>query len=75
VKRNRQGKIVALCNPEAAWSPRKTADVIRDIVQNKKSYYVQETPQRSYVRVVDGDKLQTAREATSANSLDKLASS
>lgn len=75
VKRDRHGKIVALCNSDATWSPRKTADVIRDIIDNKKSYYVQEQERRSYLRVVDGDKLQAAREATSANSLEKLASS
>lgn len=75
VKRDRHGKIVALCNRDAAWSPRKTMDVVRDIVGNKQSYYVQELERRSYVRVVDGDKLQAAREVTSANSLEKLASS
>jgi hypothetical protein len=75
VKRDRSGNIVALCNSDAKWSPRLKKDVVRDILDNKKSYYVQEREQRSYVRVVDGDKLQTTRDATSANSLEKLANS
>jgi hypothetical protein len=73
VKRDKRGNIVALCNSEAAWSPRRKADVIRDILDNKTSYYVQERERRSYVRVVDGEALRTTRDATSANSLEKLA--
>ena len=73
VKRDRSGSIVALCNSEARWSPRRKADVIRDIVENKKSYYVQERERRAYVRVVDGDKLQTTRDESNANCLKNLA--
>jgi hypothetical protein len=47
--------------------------VIRDIVNNKTSYYVQEQLRRSYVRVVDSDKLRTTTDETSANSLERLA--
>lgn len=72
VKRDRRGNITALCNTEAAWSPRRKADVIRDILDNKSSYYVQERDRRSYVRVVDGETLRTTKDATSANSLDNL---
>jgi hypothetical protein len=75
VKRDRKGNIVALCNAEAAWSPRRKADIIRDILDNKKSYYVQEQERRSYVRVVDGDKLQTTPDESHANFLGKLADS
>jgi hypothetical protein len=46
--------------------------VIRDILDNKSSYYVQEETARSYVRVVDGSELRTTRDATNANSLEKL---
>lgn len=72
VKRDRSGNIVALCNAEAKWSPRRKTDVIRDILENKRSYYVQEREQRSYLRVIEGDKLQTTRDEASANHLKNL---
>lgn len=72
VKRDRTGNIVALCNSEATWSPRKKTDVIRDILGNKKSYYVQEHEKRSYVRVVDGTQVRTTVDVANANSLEKL---
>ena len=72
VKRDRGGNIVALCNSEATWSPRRKTDVIRDILGNKKSYYVQERERRSYVRVVDGTQVRTTSDVANANSLEKL---
>ena len=72
VKRDRSGNIVAVCNSEAKWSPRRKIDVIRDILENKKSYYVQEREKRTYVRVVEGDKLQTTRDEANANHLKNL---
>ena len=72
VRRDRSGNIVALCNSEAKWSPRRKSDVIRDILDNKTSYYVQERERRSYVRVVDGDNLRTTKEVGGENSLEKL---
>ena len=72
VKRDRGGNIIAFCNAQAEWSPRKKSEVIRDILENKKSYYVQERTRRSYVRVVDGDKLRTTRDAEHANCLENL---
>lgn len=71
-KRDRSGRIVALCNPAEKWSPRRSADVVKDIQLNKKSYYVEETPRRKYVRVVSGGVLQTTTDATSKNSLERL---
>jgi hypothetical protein len=71
-KRDRSGRIVALCNPTETWSPRRSADVVKDIQSNKKSYYVEEAPRRKYVRVVSGGVLQTTADATSKNSLDRL---
>ena len=71
-KRDRSGNIVALCNPGQSWSPRRKADVIKDINSSKKSYYVQELTQRRYVRVVGPDALMTTDDATSKNSLDNL---
>lgn len=72
-KKSRDGKIVALCNPGQPWSPRKMSDVIGDISSNKRSYYVQELEQRTYVRVVDG-ALRTTADTTSRNHLDALPS-
>lgn len=71
-KKDRNGKIVALCNPGQTWSPRKINDVLKDITGNKQSYYVQELERRAYVRVVSGDALQTTVDAGSKNSLASL---
>jgi len=71
-KRDRSGNIVALCNPGQSWSPRRKVDVIKDINSSKKSYYVQELPQRRYVRVVGPDALMTTDDTTSKNNLDNL---
>jgi hypothetical protein len=73
-KKDRNGNIVALCNPGESWSPRKKADVLKDISSNKQSYYVQELERRSYVRVVSGDTLQTTTDLASRNSLASLPS-
>lgn len=71
-KRDRSGKIVALCNAGQPWSPRKTVDVIKDINGSKKSYYVKEGERPTYVRVVAGGVLQTTLDETSENNLEKL---
>jgi hypothetical protein len=71
-KRDRNGRIIALCNPAEKWSPRRSADVVKDIQMNKTSYYVEEAPRRKYVRVVSGGLLQTTTDTTSKNSLERL---
>jgi hypothetical protein len=71
-KRDRNGRIVALCNPAEQWSPRRHADVVKDIQLNRKSYYVEAARRRRYVRVVSGGLLQTTADTTSENSLDRL---
>ncbi len=71
-KRDRSGRIIALCNPAETWSPRRSADVVKDIQLNRKSYYVEEAPRRKYVRVISGGLLQTTSDAKSKNSLDQL---
>jgi hypothetical protein len=53
-KKDRDGKIIALCNAGQSWSPRRTNDVVRDINSGTKSYYVQEQDRRSYLRSVSG---------------------
>jgi hypothetical protein len=71
VKKDRDGNIVALCNPGQSWSPRKKTDVVSDISGNRQSYYVKELARPTYVKVVSGN-LQTTKDATSGNSLSKL---
>lgn len=74
-KRDRHGNIVALCNPGQSWSPRRKADVIKDISSNRQSYYVKEMERRSYLRVVSGGEgLESTKDAESLNSLGRLPS-
>jgi len=72
IKKDRNGRIIALCNPGEKWSPRRSADVVKDIQSNKKSYYVEEARRRKYVRVIAGGVLQTTSDASSSTSLDRL---
>lgn len=74
-KKDRKGNIVALCNAGQSWSPRRTQDVLKDIRMGRKSYYVQELPQRVYVRALAGGTLETIADETSRNNLHKLPSS
>lgn len=73
-KKDRKGNIVALCNPGQSWSPRRVQDVLNDIRAGIKSYYVQELPNRVYVRALRG-KLETTADETSRNNLERLPSS
>jgi hypothetical protein len=70
-KKDKNGNIIALCNAGESWSPRRKADIIKDIGSNKRSYYVEEAARRVYVRVT-GDSLQTTPDASSVNHLEKL---
>jgi hypothetical protein len=71
-KKDRDGNIVALCNPGQAWSPRKTADIVKDIIAARTSYYVMESERRAYVRVVSGRALETTADEASENNLNNL---
>lgn len=71
-KKDRNGKIIALCNAGEKWSPRRSSDIVKDIQMNRQSYYVEQVPRRKYVRVVSGGLLQTTPDKTSSNSLDRL---
>jgi len=71
-KKDRSGNIIALCNAGENWSPRRRADIVKDIKTNKQSYYVEEARRRTYVRIVSGDLLQTTPDATNSNNLDRL---
>jgi len=72
VKKDRKGNIVALCNPGESWSPRRAVDVAKDINRGMKSYYVQELSNRTYVRLLSGNLLQTTKDAANGNSLGNL---
>lgn len=75
-KKDRDGDIIALCNPEDWWSPRSKSDAIRDIENNIHSYYASwNDGQRTPIRVVNGPTgkyLRTDRDNTSRNNLDDL---
>ena len=51
---DRDGDITALCNPSADWSPRQTADAIRDIDDRLHSYFVMVSDRRVNIIVVNG---------------------
>lgn len=71
VKKDQKGNIIALCNPEESWSPRRINDVIKEIGSGMKSYYVQQLPNRTYVRLSSG-RLHTTKDAANGNSLTNL---
>lgn len=70
-KKDRSGKIIALCNPGQDWSPRSTRQVARDISAGRKSYYVEQQERRTYLRSVSG-KLAVGPDATGADMLAQL---
>jgi hypothetical protein len=72
-KRDKAGTIVALCNPNESWSPRRTADVLQDISGGRRSYYVTVRERRRYLRVVQGS-LQTTADESRADALETLPS-
>lgn len=48
------GKITALCNPGSSWSPRQSADAIRDIGNGIEYVAVGPQGRRTGIHVVDG---------------------
>lgn len=73
--KDRDGDILALCNPSEWWSPRSKAAAIQDIESGRHAYYVQWTDGRTAIRVVDGPTgkyLRTDRDSTPRNNLDDL---
>jgi hypothetical protein len=71
IKKDRSGNIVALCNPGESWSPRRAADVAKDIGTSERSYYVQVSGRRIYVKLISGG-LQTTKDVASAHNLGNL---
>jgi hypothetical protein len=72
VKKNQNGNITAVCNPGESWSPRRVADVARDIKSWRKSYYVHERGRRTYVRLLPNGVLQTTEDSKNGNNLNNL---
>ena len=75
-RKDRDGDILALCNPGDYWSPRTKADAIRDIEAGIHRYYVPWSDgRRTPIRVVNGPTgkyLRTDRDDTARNNLDDL---
>ena len=74
-KKDRDGDILALCNPSEYWTPRQKHDAIRDIEGRVHTYYVPWPEGRTEIRVVNGPTgkyLRTDRDNTSRNNLDDL---
>jgi len=44
VEKDNDGKITAVCNPGATWSPRSVKDVINDIENDIHSYHLDVAP-------------------------------
>ena len=73
--KDRDGDIIALCNPGTAWSPRRKQDAIRDIETGTHTYHVPWQSGRTEIRVVNGTRgkyLRTDRDSTARNNLDDL---
>lgn len=70
-KKDRSGKIIALCNPGQKWSPRSTRQVASDINAGRKSYYVLKQERRAYLRSVSG-KLEVGPDASGTDRLAEL---
>lgn len=75
-RKDRDGDILALCNPGESWSPRLKQDAINDIEGRLHNYFV-EVPGtgRVDIHVVRGPKgkyLRTDPDRTNRNNLDDL---
>lgn len=74
-KKDRDGDILALCNPAEYWSPRQKANAIRDIESGVNSYYTESGGKIAQVYVKDGPRgkyLTTSADGRGANNLDNL---
>ncbi|MDA3832074.1 MAG: DUF3892 domain-containing protein [Spirochaetales bacterium] len=75
-RKDKDGDILALCNPGDFWSPRAKADAINDIESGTHSYYVPwsdgtRTPIK-VVSVQNGKYLRTDKDSTPRNNLNDL---
>lgn len=72
---NKDGKIVAVCNPSEWWSPRDVFEVINDIEQSFYVYYIQTEEQKLELKVANGTSekyLRTNSKLVADNLLEKL---
>lgn len=74
--KDEDGDIIALCNPDAWWSPREKDDAISDITSKTHRYYVKVGNNEVNIHVVNDPKkgkyLRTNPDETSSNNLDDL---
>lgn len=73
-QKDEHGNVIAFCNPDESWSPVTKDAVLRDIKNARCSYYVQELPQKVYVRASRDNTLQTTLDKASRNNLNNLPS-
>ncbi len=75
-RKDRDGDILALCNPNEGWLTRKKEDAINDIENGNHQYYVVWRGNRKVIHVVNdrlkGKYLRTGRDETERNNLDDL---
>lgn len=75
-KKDKDGDILALCQPGQYWSPRWKSEAIADIESGRHQYHVNAYGiSKARVRVVQGmygKYLRTDADSTSGNNLDNL---
>lgn len=74
-RKDRDGDIIALCNPESDWLSRGSEAAISDIESRAHTYHVPWKSGRTEIHVVDGPNgkyLRTDRDNTPRNNLDDL---
>ena len=74
-RKDKDGDILALCNPGASWSPRPKAGAISDIDSNTHQYVVSVASPEVNITVVKGQTgkyLRSTRDSKSPNNLDNL---
>ena len=75
-KKDRDGDIIGLCNPNEYWSPKSKADAVYEIESGTYRYYVPWTDgTRTTINVVNGVNgkyLRTDKDNTHRNNLDDL---
>lgn len=75
VRRDEDGELVALCNPEKQWSPVYRDTVVRHLSIGLFEYFVDEAGYISYVKIdetADGEELFTTHAPESANHLENI---
>ena len=74
-RKDKDGDILALCNPGYSWSPRDKADAINDIDNGLHKYVVSVASPEVKIKVVKGQTgkyLRSTRDSKNPNNLDKL---